>query len=132
MNSPAKDICTILEQTRWALSLVFGTNLFVDILPENPDLAVSVFNLGGRPPLSLETVHEYPSIQIMVRGGRGGQVAAYDLSHNIKIALHKLTDEIISSVRYLEIVAQGDILTIGSDSRQRPLYSINFNLYRTY
>jgi len=132
MKSPAQEISEILTQSKFALSLVLWSNLFLDTLPETPDSCIAIFNSAGISPLSIYETYEFPSVQIIVRGDKGRADTAYTLAHNIKTALHKLTDEILGSTRYIQITLFGDIMSLGFDDSQRPLYSLNFNTHRTY
>lgn len=134
MKSPAQEIAEILTQSQFALSLTLWSNLFIDVLPEAPDLCVAIYNSPGITPpiISGNIVYELPGVQVIVRGERGLGGEAYTLAHNIKVALHKLVDESVGSTKYIQILLNGDIISLGFDGLQRPLYDLNFNCQRTY
>lgn len=132
MNSPADDIRKILENSPSdsGFSLTFRTNLFVSQMPESPNRCVAIYDSGGYHPTP-NYVYDYPTIQIMVRGNKFGYVDAYNLSESIKRYLHGKQNVIIDLTRYILILAQGDIISLGQDDNNRPILSCNFLIHRT-
>ena len=130
MNSASEDIKDIMGQSFMGLPYVFGTNLFIGMMPDKPDLCVSLYDTGGYDP---DVSNEYfnPTIQIMLRGGVGHYKATYEGLQEIRNFLHRIHNEIYNSTRYLLITGQGDILYIGVDDRNRPIFSTNFRIQRT-
>lgn len=135
MNSPARDIKDILILSTSGLNLVFGTTLHVSREPSSPDQVVTVFDTGGFPPEVLIGTDsrgmEKPTIQIRVRGNKKAYNLTYDLAEDIKDALHTLTNTTINGTKYVAIWLESDILFLGYDENDRPIFTLNFLLYRT-
>jgi hypothetical protein len=129
MNSPAKDIATILESSSSALGLVLGTDLFVFEEPSSPDEVVTIYDTGGIAP---HPNYEYlsPSVQIRVRGKKFDTQGAYTICEGIRNVLHGLINQIIGGARYVQILAMGDIISLGFDENNRPVYTVNFEINR--
>lgn len=133
-NPPSKDIVEILEQSSTGIGYSFGTNIFIGILPKSPDKCISVYDTGGNSPAP-NYEYYYPTVQVIVRGARGGSAAykdAWDIMELIKQALHGLHSETWNGAIYTQILAISDILRLGPDDNNRPLFSLNFSVQRTY
>jgi len=128
MNSPADDIKDILEAA--VSSWSFGTNLFVALEPPSPNEVVSVFDTGGFDPDS-NTDLENPTVMVRVRGDRGGYTETYSRARDVKDNLHELANETWNGTRYIGIWQVGDILFIGMDENDRPVFTLNFRIMRT-
>jgi hypothetical protein len=129
MNAPSIDIKDILAGTS-SLALTFGTDLFVSQMPDTPDQCVAVYDTGGYDQ-DADISYERPTVQVRVRGTKGGYVNAYSLTQNIRDTLHALANYTINGARYIAIWCQGDILSLGYDDNHRPLLSVNFLIHRT-
>jgi hypothetical protein len=130
MNSPAEDIKDIIELSSSGLSLVFATDLFVSKMKEDVNQCVCIYDgPGGSPEANYDL--DYPTVQVRVRGNRMAYREAYALANDIKQLLHGMTNETINGTRYIEIVCSGDIMHIGYDESERPIFSVNFDIMRT-
>ena len=128
MNAPSDDIKDILEGLS-SLALTFATDLFVAKRPPLPDQCVTVYDSGGYDPQAND--YERPTVQVIVRGLKGGYRTAYALAKSIKDELHEYANQTVNSTRYIAIYTQGDILSLGEDENGRPLLSVNFRIHRT-
>ncbi len=130
MNPPSEDIADVLVLSSSALSLTLGTDLFVGEEPHNPDNCVTVFDSPGAAP-EPGYVLLYPGVQIRVRGAAiGGYKTAYTLAESIRNVLHALSPQTVNSTKYINVLAEGDILYIGQDKSKRPRFTINFSIMR--
>jgi hypothetical protein len=126
MNPATEDIKDLLV----AQSLgTFQVDLFIGELPSSPDASIAVIPGTGQNP-GLWYEWERPGIQIMVRAAAGGYTSANTSIDNIKNYLHGLRTT-INSTRYALINQQGDILYLGKDESNRPVFSANFRIQRT-
>jgi hypothetical protein len=130
MNAPSQDIKDMLESSVSGLNLTFATDLFISRMPESPDVCVALFDYSGLPP---EPGYDYfyPSVQVRVRGNQGGYQAAWTVAESIRDFLRDIHDETWNSTKYVHIWCQGDILSLGQDENNRPIFSINFRIQRT-
>lgn len=131
--SQADDIRTALEADS-SLALELAVNLFVGEMPNTPDECVCVYDSGGFDPVnaldsrSNETTIFKPTVQIRVRGNRGGYLLAFSLAREIRDALHGMTGYTVDGTRYLGIWAVADAQFIYFDDNKRPIFSINFRM----
>lgn len=131
MNSPAVDISTILASVS-SLGLTEATNLFINKMPNKPDICVAVMDSPGDAPLPTIERYERPSVQILVRGKKNtGFANAYSTAENIKLQLHTYSNQTVGGTRYIGIWAETDILPLGNDDNDRPELSMNFRIHRT-
>lgn len=128
LNAPSVDVKDILDGIS-SLSLAFAVDLFINERPSTPDECVTIYDSGGfdSQPNDLER----PTVQIVVRGTKNGFQTAYALAKAIRNELHEYVNTTVNSTRYIQIMAQGAILSIGKDDNGRPLFSMNFRIERT-
>jgi hypothetical protein len=129
MNPPSEDIKDILEGET-GLALTFATDLFIGQMPETPDACVCVYDSGGYPGEE-NYLYERPTVQVKVRGGRGGYKIAHELCQNIRDVLHGLHNVTVNSARYVGIWVETDVMSIGPDELHRPHFTVNFRIHRT-
>ena len=131
MNSPSEDVKDFLEAE--SIGLTFGLNLFISEIPDGgavPDLAVGVFDSGGAAP-RVDYTEERPTVQVLVRGNRGGYLEAHAMAQTCRDALGGKANETINGARYILVRCLTDVLSVGYDENHRPLLSVNFELIRT-
>ena len=136
MSSPASEIAALLNDSRFGLLLAGPSattgNLFVSRLPESPDAAVAVKDSPSLPPLanlSRTANWERPGVQIIVRGARGDYETAWALACLIARTFHqKMTWTAQCGDVYKGCFLASSPLYLGHDDRERPLFSLNFNL----
>jgi len=131
-NMPSDDIGTMLQNDGVG---VLGTTLRINKQPEGePSSApiVIIYDTGGTSPEATGKIFDKPTINIRVVGLDGGISAAITLAQTIKSALHQRTPETIGGARYMGIWQMGDILFVEYDEKNRPVFSLNFWIHRTY
>ena len=127
MNSAAEDIKDYLvDQGVGTLK----TDLFVGDMPNTPDACVSIVDSPGLSP-ELRYEWERPGIQILTRASIGGYRSAYTKAKLVYDTLHGTTNETINATIYKLIAAAHSPLYVGKDEKNRPMWSINFNIQRT-
>jgi len=129
MNPPSQDIKDIMVATS-SLGLTFATDLFISEMPQTPDECVCVYDTGGDDP-GTEFTYERPTLQVRVRGARGGYLNAHGLAQEIRDVLNGQHNYTINGARYIGIWAVGDIIFVGYDDNHRPELTVNFRLHRT-
>lgn len=129
MNSPAQDISTLLVAA--SLGLVLGTNLFVFEEPDTPDVVVTCYDTGGQDP-EPNYVYLKPTVQVRVRGSKKTTKwpDAYTKIEGVRDALHAVNNQTVGGTRYVQIFAQGDVLSLGLDENSRPVLTQNFSIHR--
>ncbi len=128
MNPSSFDIKDLLDADS-GVGLTFPTDLFVSEMPKEPDKCAAVFDTGGYDAMS-NYDYKRPTVQVRVRGDKGGYLAAHALAQSIFDLLHGSDNQTVNSTRYIGIWAEGDIMFIGYDDNRRPLLSMNFRIHR--
>jgi hypothetical protein len=127
-NAPSEDVKDMLEDSGSGLGLVFGTDLFIASMPDQPNNAVCLYDAGGAE--QGQFAYEQPNIQVIVRNIN--YQTGYSLCRDIKYYLHQeRNNETWNGTRYISISCRSDILTLGQDKKNRYEWSINFRIERS-
>lgn len=106
-----------------------GTNLFIGIMPNSPDVCVSLYEYAGSPPLEVmrdnDATLERPSVQVLARASRNDYPTARDLISDVRDSLTSITDETIGNVRFLRVNQNSSINAVGTDENDRPLFTLS-------
>lgn len=96
----------------------------------SPDRAIAVFETGGKPNDQGQGLIDRPTFQVRVRGPKGGASTARTKMAAVRTALEggPLT---LSSRYYVQITADTEPISLGSDTNQRPEYVMNFTALRS-
>jgi hypothetical protein len=110
-----------------------GTNIFLGILPETPDVCIGVFESAGVSPMfTMGTAGievDKPSIQLQVRSTRDDYPTARDNAENARRLLAEVANQTIEGIRILRIEPTGSVLPLGVDENHRPMISVNFRCF---
>ena len=72
----------------------------------------------------------YPTFQVRVRGASSGSTGLEAKAEAMVSALNLCGRKTFGSYVYLDINQQGDLLYLGRDEAQRPIYAANFLAFR--
>jgi hypothetical protein len=118
------------------LGLTSGANIFYDKAPHDKAVSapvVGVLNVGGLDPeRNADAVHYVPTVQTLIVGAPGGYDQAEALTENIRDYIIKLPSIIVGGTTYYGTFQQGESGFIDYDKENRPMFSANFRLFRTY
>lgn len=134
-NLPSKDILDMLVTD--GVLTAGGTDGFRNKEPGENDLKDGVpiaiiYDTGGFDPEATGKTFDKPTVNIRVKGKPSGVAAAQTLIQNIKAALHQRNSETRNGARYMGIWQIGEIAFVEYDDRNRPIYTANFRMHRTY
>ena len=108
---------------------ITGTNLFIGLMPNDPDVCMSLYEYAGSQPLEVmrdnDATLERPSVQVLVRATRNDYPTARDLIEAARDTLTGITDETISNVRFLRVSALSSINAVGMDDNERPMFTLS-------
>ena len=96
-----KAIGTYLQQQNKG---TVGTDIFLGLMPDQPDNCIALFEYAGSPP-DLHWNGEYPGLQVRVRN-RSYSAGRAKIGE-IVVLLHGLHETELSGTRYLLIKARG-------------------------
>lgn len=109
-----------------------ATNLFIGLMPNDPDVCMALYEYAGSPPLEVLVSNadtlERPSVQVITRAGRNDYPTAKTLIENARNALTGITDETISGVRFLRVNQISSINALGVDENDRPRFSLSLQV----
>jgi hypothetical protein len=104
-----------------------GTDIFLGLMPDQPDNCIALFEYAGSPP-DLHWNGEYPGLQVRVRGT--SYAAARTKIEQIRDLLHGLHDKKLSGTRYLLIKARGSPEVLKRDNNNRVELFVNFEIIK--
>ncbi len=110
-----------------AASPTTDNSIWVSKMPTTPDQVISVLHTGGFA-ANPKWLVDFPSVQVMVRGVKGGYVTAQAKGQAVKDALLGLPSQDVLGDRVTEVNMLGDMVSAGYDESNRPLFSLNFRL----
>jgi hypothetical protein len=108
-----------------------GTNIFLSLMPDTPDVCIAVYEYEGLPPLdtfgaSVTVALDRPSIQVMTRASRNDYVTGRDKAVDVRNSLAKISNQSLSGIQILRIAPTSAINSVGLDEKDRPLATISF------
>lgn len=107
---------------------ITGTNMFIGLMPDDPDVCLSLYEYAGSQPLEVlrdnDATLERPSVQVLVRATRNDYPSARALIESARDTLTGITDETISNVRFLRVSALSSINAVGLDDNERPMFTL--------
>jgi hypothetical protein len=110
-----------------------GTNIFLGVLPESPDVCIGVFEYEGLTPMfTMGTAGieiDRPSVQLLFRATRDDYPTARDAADSARILLSAVANQTLSSIRVLRIEPVGSVMPMGVDKNSRPIISCNFRCH---
>ena len=133
MKAPAEDFKELLILSSAATGLVFKTDLFVGFEPE-VDSTIPIVTLYDSPAGEAPQVNfSYFKVRVQarIRGAKFGYQTAYTLAETVRDALHELTLQTVNGTSYRAIWATSDILALGNDENNRPIFTVNFLAHRS-
>ena len=127
---------TILETVGWYLDDqnlgTLGTDLFLAVMPDSPDVMTCVYETGGGVPDQVmgpsAWVIDRPSFQVLCRAGQGDYPTARDAAAAIRALLGAVIEQDVNGTHVMRILPSGGLLALGEDPLGRPVVSLNFDV----
>jgi len=130
MTTPAQEFATFLETAGLGVKgAASGWGIYVGREPSRPDQAITCFDTGGfdaNPKWS----QDQSTVQVRIRGARGDYVGTHAKALAVKDELLGKANVTVGGVKYVGIWAVGDIIHIGYDENDRPLFTTNWRAVR--
>ena len=104
-----------------------GTDIFLGLMPDQPDNCIALFEYAGSPP-DLHWEGEYPGLQVRVRNK--SYAAARTKIGEVAKKLHGLHEQTLSGTRYLLIKARGSPEVLKRDNNNRVELFVNFEIIK--
>lgn len=104
-----------------------GTDIFLGLMPDQPDNCIALFEYAGSPP-DLHWNGEYPGLQVRVRNK--SYSAGRAKIGEVMTALHGLHEQTLSGTRYLLIKARGSPEILKRDASNRVEFFVNFEIMK--
>ena len=104
-----------------------GTDIFLGLMPDQPDNCIALFEYAGSPP-DLHWEGEYPRLQVRVRDK--SYAAARAKIGTVAALLHGLHEQVLSDTRYLLIKALGSPEVLKRDANNRVELFVNFEIIK--
>jgi hypothetical protein len=104
-----------------------GADLFLGLMPDQPDNCIALFEYAGSPP-DLHWNGEYPGLQVRVRNK--SYADARTKIGEVMEKLHGLHEQTLSGTRYLLIKARGSPEVLKRDNNNRIELFVNFEIIK--
>jgi len=104
-----------------------GTDMFLGLMPDQPDNCIALFEYAGSPP-DLHWNGEYPGLQVRVRNK--SYAAGRAKIGEVVNELHGLHEQVLSGTRYLLIKARGSPEILKRDNNNRVELFVNFEIIK--
>jgi len=123
---------SLADRLQSASVATIATNLFIGLMPDDPDTCVALYEYAGSPPMEVlvdnTATLERPSVQVITRAGRNDYPTAKTLIENVRDTLTDITDDTISGVRFLRVNQISSINALGVDENDRPRFSLSLQV----
>lgn len=127
-NSPAEGAKDLLETASVGVfAATTGWGIFVAREPMTPDQAITIYDTGGLAP-DPKWLLDYPSIQVRIRGSKGDYQGTFNKAKQCKDVLLGCPSLNLNGDRWVSITGLGDVISLGYDDNERPLFTTNFRL----
>ena len=130
VESLERNIATILEAASPSIGTFessSGWSLRVGKEPQSPDTCIVITRSGGLPP-NPKFLLDYPTVQVRVRGSKGQYREAELKAYDVKDKLLGFVSADVGGDRWVSITMLSDIVFIGYDGNERPMFSVNFQM----
>lgn len=104
-----------------------GWSIHIGREPTTPNKAITIARTGGLPSNPAYLL-DFPNVQVRVRGSASGYQEAEQKIRDIKDTLLGLPSQDLNGDRWVSITQLTDIVHIGFDESNRPLFTVNFAL----
>ena len=104
-----------------------GANLFLGLMPDQPDNCIALFEYAGSPP-DLHWNGEYPGLQVRVRNK--SYAAGRAKIKEVVTELHGAHELTLNGTRYLLIKARGSPEVLKRDANNRVELFVNFEIIK--
>jgi hypothetical protein len=100
--------------------------IFEGKFPDSEDQCLMVRDTGGPRP-EVKIAIDYPSVQVLVRSGKMGYMAAAEKADEVKLVLHAIDSAPAAFPDLTSCLLTGEKTFVGYDAVERPVWSVNFN-----
>ena len=104
-----------------------GTDIFLGLMPDQPDNCIALFEYAGSPP-DLHWEGEYPGLQVRVRNK--SYAAGRAKIEEVVTELHGAHELTLNGTRYLLIKARGSPEVLKRDNNNRVELFVNFEIIK--
>ena len=127
MTIPAHDMAIFLrDQAVGNLGGTLDWAIRIGKEPTSPDRSITLYDTGGDP--NPKFLLDQSTIQIRIRGAKQDYQITYLKALDIKNQLLSFPKQIVNGTLYIGIWPMGDIVYIGHDDNDRPLFTSNWRL----
>lgn len=103
-----------------------GWPIYEGKFPDSEAQCILVRDTGGLRP-EVKIAIDYPSVQVMVRSGKMGYLAAAEKADQVKLVLHAIDSAPAAFPELTSCILAAEKTFVGYDSDERPVWSVNFN-----
>jgi hypothetical protein len=129
-KSPANTIANFLATNSFGslTSSVSAWRITVGRQMDKPDSQITVYDTGGTAANPAYRIN-YPALQIRVRGDVDNYAAAWSKLNDIREFLVGMDPVVLEGDNWDGIIAQNEIVSLGSDLKSRPELVLSLNCF---
>lgn len=129
MYDPAQGVVDFLvDDSVGTFGAATGWGIYIGRFPEpGPDTAILVNHTGGQSPYP-HLLLNFPTVQTLVRGSRGGYTDARGKIEEVIDALLGIPAQNVGGDWWQGITQLGEAGFIGYDENNRPIFTANFSM----
>jgi len=128
MTSPSEGVKDLLvSDSIGVFAAETGWAIRISRSKDAPDTLITIYDVAGNIPEPGLDINR-PGIQVLVRGDQNGYNAAYSKCENIRDTLLGLPSQTINGDIWASVTMSSDIIFVGYDDKDRPLFTLNFLL----
>lgn len=129
---PAQDVMQMISNAgHGTIGASSGWSILGGRMTESPNTQIGLYDTGGFSP-NPKWALDQPTVQVRVRGNVMDYLGAYAKALNIKNTLLGAATQTISGTIYKGILMEGDIIFAENDHKERPVFTLNFSLWREH
>lgn len=104
-----------------------GWSIRIGRMKDHPDTLITIYDTPGVSPEPRLDINR-PSCAVIVRGNQNGYVDTYAKAEEVRNTLLGLPSQTINGDLWAHLTMSGDILHMGYDEKERPMFSLNFQI----
>lgn len=129
-NSPAEDLKDLLVTA--GIGTFAGTStwgIYVSKEPDEPHGVVTLYDKGGVSS-NPKWILDEPTVRVRIRGDIMKYRTTWTKAEAVKNALLGITPQTVNGTKYIGIVQLGDIIFLGYDDNNRPVFTTTWRVIR--
>lgn len=129
-NAPSEDLKDLLVSAgAGTFAATSGWGIYLGSEPTEPHQVLTLYDTSGGEP-NPKFLLDQPHVQVRVRGNPNDQPGTYTKAREVLDTLLGLPRQSVNGTVYVGIWALNDPFLLEYDDNRRPVYTVNFRMWR--